>query len=232
MDAVRVAKLKSVLSGLVKEGQHAVATPAIIVRSDSRGRKKDKLTPEAVEAYQKLQETPADIWSGRSGPGASLRSTAIGGAVGSGLGFTMGGLTAGGHKVPLLAGKKKIEGLAEQAAKLKPAEKELGRLLRSQKVRRLAAIGALTGAASSYLYHQRRKELEKKLEEELGGKKQGSLLLMAGNLQAKHAMCGETHSTPKKKKTPAVEAPKPKEKKAFLIGGEQIVVGGRDDVHE
>lgn len=228
MDVVLLSRLREKLAR-IKEAQ-ALTAPAIIVHQvQPTGRKKKKLTPEAIEAFKGLQETPPDIWSGQAGPGAALRSSAIGGAVGGGLGFTVGGLTSGGQRVPMFSGEKTLKELAAGVAKMPEKERQLAKLLKSQRVRRLAGVGAGAGLASSLYYQHRRKKLKEKLEEELANKKKtktGSVLMTAGNIMAKQAMCGAPHAAPKKKTSTIVKPAKKVEKKAFLIGGEEIIVSG------
>ena len=230
MDVVLLSRLREGLS-LLKEAQaQALTAPAIIVHQVQPTGRKKKISPEAVEAFRGLQQTPPDIWSGQAGPGAALRSTAIGGAVGGGLGFTVGGLTSGGQRVPMFAGGKTLKELATQTAKKSEPQKQLAKLLKSQRVRRLAGVGAAAGLGSSLYYQHRRKKLRETLEEELSDKKKktktGAVLMAVGNIMAKQAMCGQPHTAPKKKTSTIVKPAKKVEKKAFLIGGETITVTG------
>ena len=158
---------------MTKSAQTVTTMPALVVPVSAQGKKKKKISPEAVEAIKHLQETPTDIWSQQSGPGAALRATGIGGGVGAGLGFTVGGVTAGGHKVPLST--KKLKEIASEAAKLSDKPKAqakfletMERGLRSRKARVGALVGAGTGLASSLYYQGKRKGLKKKIEKELG----------------------------------------------------------------
>jgi len=167
MDVVRLYRLRGALQQ-IKQAQSMSAVPAFVLPVTAQNRRKKKITPETIEAIKSLQETPTDVWSQQTGPGAALRATGIGAAVGSSLGF-LGHGVRGKQKAPsVFASEKKLTDLAKELAKKPELKKEMEGLKRLRTVRRLAATGAALGAGSSGYYWLKRKGLKKKIEKDLG----------------------------------------------------------------
>jgi hypothetical protein len=178
MDTIKLIRIRE---SLEKIAQGAVILPQVTTTS---GRRKKKLSPEAVETIKELQETPRDVFSGK-GVGSALLSAATGGAVGTGLGALATRTTVAGEPIRLTrAGREAL--LASQATK---GAEELARakLLRRGRLAGIATTGAGAGLATNVAFQIRKKHLQKKLEEELGNKKESSLnalLEMAASIKA------------------------------------------------
>jgi hypothetical protein len=67
--------------------------PALVIPVERIDKRRKELSPEAIQVARELQETPGSFWE--SPAGAIPRSTAIGGAIGGGLGWTVGGVKPG-----------------------------------------------------------------------------------------------------------------------------------------
>ena len=177
MDTLTLLKAKN---ELVKTAQttRAVVLPQVTLTGVS---KKKKLSPEAMETLKELQQTPKDIYGGPVGSAA--QSAALGGAVGTGLGFLGTGYSPGGIKATF---DPKVKWKAEGA---------VPRSLRGAKaIRSLGIAGAGAGLASNIYYQAKKKHLKKRLEKALGikpkgKKKQGAdLLTMAAQTKAEQLL--------------------------------------------
>lgn len=161
--------------------------PQVVSAGTSR---KKKLSPEAIETIEEMQRTPRDVFG--TGVGSAAQSTALGGAVGAGLGYLGTGITQAGLQAPLT--EKGLGTVVAESAK--PSAEQIARkAARGKLIRRLGLVGAGAGLGTNIYYQARKKGLQKKLEtalgirDEKGKKKQGSdLLTMAATVKARRLL--------------------------------------------
>ena len=129
MDVRTLIKIRPSL-GLVKESNMGLSTtgPALVIPVERIDKRRKGLSPEAIQVARELQETPGSLWE--SPAGAIPRSTAIGGAIGGGLGWTMGGIKPGDPnwgKIPGMGDPEYFKDMVEDVRKAEEKVREASR---------------------------------------------------------------------------------------------------------